>query len=349
LGIFDFITKRNYEQRIRKGLDEAYGRTQPRPLELDGQRLVFLSDLHKGTRDKGADDFLACERAYGVCLEHYYDEAYRLFVLGDVEELWEDWPAKVIEKYRDTLQLEARFHKEDRYIRLWGNHDDLWSKEKQVAKHLHDVFDKRLTVPEAIKFKVRSGGRELGTLFLVHGHQGTPDSDSKSPIPRLFVRYVWRNIQRITKRSRNTPATEFGLRLRHNRAMFDWAKAHPEPVVMIAGHTHKPVFWESKPQSTDFELTRPEIGLRGTQDQPAVPPTDPFTVPCYFNTGCCAFSDGDVTAIEIKDGKIRLVRWLDDEDRPQAQVLTPEEDLADVFERVAKKNASRSGMPSETG
>jgi hypothetical protein len=42
-----------------------------------------------------------------------------------------------------------------------------------------------------------------------------------------------------------------------------------------------------------------------------------------------------VTAIEIKDGKIRLVRWLDDENRPQAKVLTAEEDLADVFGRVA--------------
>ena len=31
--------------------------------------------------------------------------------------------------------------------------------------------------------------------------------------------------------------------------------------------------------------------------------------PCYFNTGCCSFPDGDITGIEIADGAIRLVRW----------------------------------------
>jgi hypothetical protein len=31
--------------------------------------------------------------------------------------------------------------------------------------------------------------------------------------------------------------------------------------------------------------------------------------PCYFNTGCCSFPDGDITGLEIADGAIRLVRW----------------------------------------
>ena len=31
--------------------------------------------------------------------------------------------------------------------------------------------------------------------------------------------------------------------------------------------------------------------------------------PCYFNTGCCSFPDGDVTGLELADGAIRLVRW----------------------------------------
>jgi hypothetical protein len=38
--------------------------------------------------------------------------------------------------------------------------------------------------------------------------------------------------------------------------------------------------------------------------------------PCYFNTGCCSFSDGDVTGIEIAEGYIRLVKWLNDAGRP---------------------------------
>ena len=35
--------------------------------------------------------------------------------------------------------------------------------------------------------------------------------------------------------------------------------------------------------------------------------------PCYFNTGCCCFRDGDVTGLEIANREIRLVRWPDDE------------------------------------
>jgi hypothetical protein len=31
--------------------------------------------------------------------------------------------------------------------------------------------------------------------------------------------------------------------------------------------------------------------------------------PSYFNSGCCCFSDGDVTGIEIADGFIRLIKW----------------------------------------
>ncbi len=31
--------------------------------------------------------------------------------------------------------------------------------------------------------------------------------------------------------------------------------------------------------------------------------------PSYFNSGCCCFSDGDLTGIEIEGGFIRLVKW----------------------------------------
>jgi hypothetical protein len=56
--------------------------------------------------------------------------------------------------------------------------------------------------------------------------------------------------------------------------------------------------------------------------------------PCYFNTGCCCFGDGDVTALEIADGEIRLVRWPDDEGRPRPRVLE-HADLRAVLRTVA--------------
>ena len=55
-----------------------------------------------------------------------------------------------------------------------------------------------------------------------------------------------------------------------------------------------------------------------------------FKKPSYFNTGCCAFLDGDVTGLEVSDGEIRLVRWPDDEDAPKPKVLAKAK-LKDVF------------------
>jgi hypothetical protein len=43
--------------------------------------------------------------------------------------------------------------------------------------------------------------------------------------------------------------------------------------------------------------------------------------PTYFNTGCCCFSDGDITGIEIADGCISLIKWTLKEGKSQKEVL----------------------------
>jgi hypothetical protein len=43
--------------------------------------------------------------------------------------------------------------------------------------------------------------------------------------------------------------------------------------------------------------------------------------PSYFNSGCCCFIDGDITGIEIEDGKIRLIKWTLQNEIPQRQLL----------------------------
>ena len=32
-------------------------------------------------------------------------------------------------------------------------------------------------------------------------------------------------------------------------------------------------------------------------------------LPWYFNSGCCCYSDGDITGIEIDGGNIQLIKW----------------------------------------
>jgi hypothetical protein len=343
----------SYQRDIAAGIDRAFEDPATEELELDGDeaRLIIFSDHHKGSRD-GADDFWRCERAYHAALGYYLEAGHRLFVLGDVEELWENSPDSVLDAYSATLALEGEFHRRGRYERFWGNHDDLWSHPDAVGKRL-DPFFPGIGVREALKLRIRREGEDLGLLFLVHGHQGTKESDRFSWLSRLVVRYIWRPLQRRLNLPSTTPAGDHELRARHDQAMFRWARTHAERPVLIAGHTHRPVFGASKPRRvvrrpveeveaeierargdpTRLAELRAELEFaRAARRRPDPPPLaiDP---PCYFNTGCCSFGDGDVTGLELVDGKLRLVRWPNDDAEPRAKVLV-EDDLAGILEGV---------------
>jgi len=323
-------------------------------LDAQSAKFIIFSDHHKGNRD-GADDFRVCERAYNAALAYYYNLGYTLVVLGDVEELWEERPRTVLKAYPHTLALEGKFHQEGRYLRFWGNHDDDWSHDDLVDLLLVPALGgSPLQVRETLILHVRDNGEELGRLFLAHGHQGTLESDRIAPISKWFVRYIWRPIQRLVKFSLNTPAKDFKLRHAHDSAMYFWSEKQ-EKVVLIAGHTHRPVFKSESHEASIHELIeqaqeklakdsenldlQKEIAelsaelewiLAQNQATPGDNPAIPLKKPSYFNTGCCAFSDGDVTGLEITKGEIRLVRWPDDEDKPRPKILASEK-LEDVF------------------
>ena len=353
-----------YQRDVAKALDRVYASdaTEEREVDLDTAKIVVFSDLHKGARD-GADDFMRCERAYAAALAYYLEEEFELFVLGDVEELWECTPEEVVREYRDTLKLEAKFHRAKRYERFWGNHDDQWSDSKEVAKHLGDkeLFP-NLRVRQALKLRVARGGKQVGLLFFVHGHQGTLDSDRYKSVSKLFVRHVWRPAQRRLNMASTTPARDFVLRARHDSAMFNWARAHPDRPVIISGHTHRPVFWDSRPPAheTSIEELQAELEERRAAGAEAKelaerhariefmraearekgPPPIEIKPPCYFNTGCCSFGDGDITGIEIASGRIRLVRWPDDADEPKLKEL-----VAEPLDRVLELVAAGAAAP----
>jgi hypothetical protein len=44
-------------------------------------------------------------------------------------------------------------------------------------------------------------------------------------------------------------------------------------------------------------------------------------IPSYFNSGCCCFSDGDITGIEIAEGSLRLVEWSSKGGKPKRKIL----------------------------
>lgn len=236
----------NYFEGIRAGLDAAFARAPKESFDPRVQRIAIFSDHHKGAGDP-ADDFRRCEHAYSAALGYYLEAGYRLFVLGDAEELWEERSETVIDRYGSVLELEAEFVSRGNGLdRFFGNHDDQWASSKEVEKHLHDALG-RITVREGLRLVVERPGKPPGTLFFVHGHQGTRDSDRWKAVSRLFVRHVWRPIQRRTGFSATSPSRDYELRARHDQAMFTWASAQTPGLILIAGHTHRPVFARSKP------------------------------------------------------------------------------------------------------
>jgi UDP-2,3-diacylglucosamine pyrophosphatase LpxH len=321
-----------YLKEISGGLDRAAKHADGQAFDPASERIVIFSDHHRGTGDD-ADDFRRCEHAYTAALGYYLEAGYRLFLLGDVEELWEERPAAVLDKYKHSLELSAKFHQAGRYLRVYGNHDDAWSFDDEVGRLLRPIYGENLEVYESIRLV----DRELGTIWLTHGHQGTVNSDRFSRLSRIPTRFLWRPFQRLFKLSLNSPAKDWVLREKHNIALYSWAVSRPK-LVLIAGHTHRPVF-RAKTLAAQIEEELKTIGPHEiqriaelsaelewvrAQDQKESGPEGavvPLESPSYFNTGCCCFVDGDITGIEIADGEIRLIRWPDDDDRPRPQIL----------------------------
>jgi len=315
--------------RTAAALDRALDDRYTLSLELDlsvPHRFAIFSDQHKGAGD-GADEFMRCGPAYRAALERYLADGFSLILLGDVEELWEQGFREVERAHASSLELEASFG-HGRYYRLWGNHDDAWMDPHEVERHLRPYVP-NMAVHEGIRFAVTEAGVALGTLFLVHGHQGGFWSD-KMRAPASYSLKAWREVQRITGWGKQTPSRDACLRGDHDREMYDWAR-RKDRVILIAGHTHRPV-WSSRTHlqtlASDLAAERRavsdpegftesrrrrivalqrEIAYLTTISRPCNDSTKP--VPCYFNTGCCKFSDGDITGMELDDGELRLVKW----------------------------------------
>lgn len=363
------MTDSAYNQQVAAALDAAYARAHERPahrFDMYADRLIIFSDQHRGARN-GADDFMRSERAYNAALAYYYRLGHTLVVLGDVEELWEEFPGAVTRAYAHSLTLEGRFHKAGRYLRVWGNHDDDWNNPDVVARYLTPFFGDGLPVAESLRLTVSDGLQELGTLFLLHGHQGDSTSDHLAWLSRWVVRWVWRPIQRLFRISLNTPAKDWQLREKHNIALYSWAERQ-RGLVLIAGHTHRPVFKsQTRSEQLERELERLSAATRDhadkheraaiarlaaelewtrAQDFNAPGPEGeamPMTKPCYFNTGCCCYLDGDITGLELAEGEIRLVRWPDDLGQPRPKILAAAS-LKDVL--AASSAAAPAAQPT---
>lgn len=332
----------SYQQNISAGLDRAYAAAAVVPIDLRDLRLVVLSDLHRGAGDD-ADDFRACEGTYAAAVAHYGRTHHILAVLGDAEDLWECWPAEVVRRYAESIALEKPFLDAGRYWRLLGNHDEAWQHSVLVDLYLRPLLGPVQPI-ESLRLLVMEGRRTLGEIFLVHGSQGAVWEERLAWLSRRVLHYGWRPIQRLTNLKTTTPATDWRLGRKHERAMYNWAVAK-QRLILIAGHTHHPAFpsparyeqlaatyddLRHQPEAFDPEVAEQieaDLAFARAQEQP-----------CYFNSGCCSFSDGSLTGIEIASGVIRLVRWSKAMGHARREVLASAR-LKQVLRQVAPPRA----------
>ncbi len=256
----------------------------------DQSRIVLFSDCHRG--DGGAaDDFAHNKAVYLHALAHYDCEHFTYIELGDGDELWENSNFKsVAEAHPDVFARLRKFHVDQRFYMLYGNHDIERESIDIVRRTLGPLFDLAvletrpmfagLTVYEGLRLRYQQTGKKSGDLFLTHGHQGDWLNDRLWREGRFLVRYLWRPLQRLGIKDPTRTSKNLKKQTDVVSDILGWVKVNQQPIIM--GHTHRESF----------------------ADESELP---------YFNTGCCIYPDC-ITAIEIENGALSFVRWLQTKD-----------------------------------
>lgn len=295
-GRFGMKTERTYTY-----LALGHARRQAfhiRDFDIDRDRCIIFSDLHKGDRTRGADEFQINEDIYCHALGHYLGEDFRLVLNGDIEEGWKAPYQTIIDAYADTaFALEREFARRGptHYLRTWGNHDLDWANPRLADRVLRPLFGVPVKVHQAIL---------LGDhIMIAHGHQGEFNSDRMAWLSRRVIRYLWKPVQKLVDFSPRRTAQNYDLAHRRDKHLAAWASA--ARTLLIAGHTHMP--------------TMPALNLRERRAP-------------YLNDGCCVHQR-TITGIEIDRGEIRLVKWDGSHDGIQRTVFQ-QGDLAAYLARL---------------
>lgn len=293
-------------------------------------RFVIFSDQHKGAKN-GSDDFTGAESNYVAALDYYANQDFHYINLGDSEELWENGIDEVKKYNAKSFEKETVFLQKQAFTKVFGNHDLYWDNSPFAASQLQSIYKTSVPIYEGVLLQTEISGVPLH-IFLTHGHQGDAQSDGNW-FSKWFVANVWGPIQNSLQINPNTPSTNDRIKTTHNRLMYEWS-AKQKNLLLITGHTHQPVFESlthierlymrlakaSKNNETDAVLDlQKQIEERKKKGE-TLPDFTSYQ-PCYFNTGCCCFSDGDITGIELSAGKMRLVKWGEESEKPTRAVL----------------------------
>jgi predicted phosphodiesterase len=263
-------------------------------LVAPGAKYIVFSDCHRGDGSSG-DEFAPNSLIYKCALEYYLKAGFTYIELGDAEELWENKSFEAIYiTHTSVYDLLRRFHHLDpyktRYIKVFGNHDEIWEKE---TAPLAGIFP-GIEVYEAVILKAASP-----SILLLHGHQADPVcSGFGAKMSRFLVANLWSGLQRFGIGDPTRAAENPGLCDRIDETLYSWAKEQKMPEefglsepfsIVVAGHTHRPVF--ANLSLTERRLLESGIGPPGIRLK-----TQAEVV--YYNTGSCVHPRS-ITGLEI--------------------------------------------------
>ena len=264
-----------------KKLLSAYENAYKVPFNED-TRIIFFSDVHRGDNSL-ADEFAHNQNIYYHAMEYYFKNGFTYIEVGDGDELWEQTKFHVIRyAHSPVFMLLKKFHDDNRFIMLYGNHNMTFKNPKNVKKNLYSFYDEYdeetkvlfqgIKVHEAVVLVNEKIPLEI---FVVHGHQGDFINDQIWPLMRTLNSYFWRYFHTVGFQNPASPAKNAHKRHKIEINYSKFIAAYDK--VLIVGHTHRPKF------------------------------PKPGELP-YFNTGCC-IHPRNITGIEIVDNQISLIEW----------------------------------------
>lgn len=264
---------------VDKRLRCVYNTAEVIPFD-ENSRFIIMSDCHRGQGNTG-DNFTPNQTLHFAALEYYYRNGYSYIELGDGDELWENRKIQpIIEVHSDVFWIMSKFYDENRLRMLYGNHDIVKRRRNMARKEFKNFYCEGsecklfpgIEMPEGLVLEDIKSKRKI---LLVHGHQGSFINDTIWPAARFLVRYFWRPLELVGFTAPTGAARNHNRQEAIERKLASYA--NHENVMLIAGHTHRPVY------------PKPGSGL-------------------YFNDGSCVHPRS-ITGIEINNRRIALVKW----------------------------------------
>lgn len=313
----------NKKGTLNQQLDKLWKKElDVKTLSTRANKYVIISDMHMGN-GKESDDFKHNEDAVVRAFNYYNKKDYSLILLGDVEELWQFTAEEVADTYNDSVYKAIRAFGDDRVYRVFGNHDIDWKTKDPIRT----TSSLRYPVYEGIKLRDTNG---VPKILLIHGHQGTKDSDENSFSSRAFV-MLYRYIEPHVKIDEAIAAPRSVITKEFEKERYEWAKRNN--LILICGHTHRAVFKSETNldvlrKKKDALIDQLSADVFDSERTPLAIEIDELTEeieyeislgreyaklgktppPHYFNTGCALYTDG-ITVIEIESNMIKLVKW----------------------------------------